>query len=307
MRYAVLPTVGFWLIFGTSAFAQADKPADTPEMERATVQGAELEYEIRGRGEPVLLIHGSHIAGAFLPLMNEPSLANYRLIRYHRRGFAQSTKHEGPFSIEDQAANALGLLRHLGVERAHIVGHSYGGVTALQLALDAPEVVHSLVLLEPALVRMVPSGADFAQQAMAPAMKQYQEGDRVGAVDAFMQIVVGPEWRAEVTRLVPGGPEQAVRDARTFFEVEVPALSEWEFDEEKAQKISQPILYVLGSESGAVFEEGRNLVHSWFPRTEDFVVQGVTHGLQMEDPRTVAKGTAAFLKRYPIQRRRTPQ
>ena len=306
MQYTALLTVGFWLFLATAVFAQAEKPADTPKMERDGVQGAQLEYEIRGRGEPVLLIHGSHIAGAFLPLMIEPSLANYRLIRYHRRGFAESTKHEGPFSIEDQAADALGLLRHLGVERAHIVGHSYGGVIAMQLAHDAPEVVQSLVLLEPALM-MVPSGADFAEEIMAPAMKRYNEGDHAGAVDAFMQIVAGPEWRAEVARAVPGGPEQAVRDARTFFEFEVPALSQWEFDEEKAQKISQPILYVLGSESGAAFEEGRDLVHSWFPRTEDCLVQGVTHSLQMQDARAVAKGTAAFLERYPIHRRRTAQ
>src|SRR5262249_35448881 len=221
MRYAVLTTVAFWLILVPSVFAQAEKPEDTPKMERAAVRGVELEYEIRGRGEPVLLIHGSHIAGAFLPLMNEPSLANYRLIRYHRRGFAGSTKHEDPFSIKDQAADALALLQHLGVERAHIVGHSYGGLIALQLALDTPEVVHSLVLLEPALVRMVPSRGDMAKEAIVPAMRRYFEGDHAGAVDAFFQHVIGPEWRVECARTVPAGPEQAARDAKTFFEIEM--------------------------------------------------------------------------------------
>ena len=47
---------------------------------------------------------------------------------------------------------AVALLRHLGIERAHVVGHSSGGVMALRLALDAPEAVHSLILLEPALM-----------------------------------------------------------------------------------------------------------------------------------------------------------
>jgi len=307
MRYAVLPTFGFWLILAASAFAQAEEPGDTPKMERAPVRGAELEYEIQGRGEPVLLIHGSHIAGAFVPLMNEPSLANYRLIRYHRRGFAESTKHEGRCSIEHQAADALGLLRHLGVERAHIVGHSYGGIIALQMALDAPEVVHSLVLLEPAFGRMVPSGAGMGVNTILPAMKRYREGDRAGAVDAFFQQVIGPEWKAESARTVPGGPEQAARDARTFFEIEMPALGKWKFDEEKTPKISQPILYVLGSESHAAFKEGRNLVHSWFPRTEDCVVQGATHGLQMQESRAVAEGIAAFFKHHPTERRQAAQ
>jgi pimeloyl-ACP methyl ester carboxylesterase len=307
MRNAALGTVGICLTVATWALAQESKSVDGPKMARAAVPGGELEYEVGGRGEPVLLIHGSHIAAAFLPLMHEPSLASYRLIRYHRRGFADSTKHEGPCSIEQQAADALSMLQHLGVKRAHVVGHSYGGVIALQLAHDAPDVVQSLVLLEPALVGMVPSGADFAEEIMAPAMKQYDVGDGAGAVDTFFQQVIGPQWRAEAARTVHGGPEQAVRDARTFFEFEVPALGQWKFDEEKAQEISQPILYVLGGESAAVFEEGRNLVHSWFPRTEDCVVLGVTHGLQMQDPQAVAEGTAKFLKRYPIEQGRVAE
>ena len=281
---------------------QAEKPSDTPKLRRAPVKVGELEYEVRGDGEPVLLIHGSHIASAFLPLMSEASLGNYRLIRYHRRGFAGSTKHDGLFSIERQAADALALLRYLGVKRAHVAGHSYGGVIAMQLAVDAPDVVHSLILLEPALV-MVPSGAEFATETVAPSMERYHAGDGVGAVDTFMRGVCGENWRDNTARTVPGGPEQAERDAATFFEVEMPALGEWKFDGAQAKQISQPILHVLGSESGALFKEGRDLVHAWFPQSEDHSVQGVTHILQMQDPRSVASGMANLLRRHPIQQR----
>ena len=111
-----------------------------------------LEYEAIGDGEAVLLIHGSHIADAFLPLMREAALADpYRLIRYRRRGFAGSDPHSGPFSIEEQARDGLALMKHLGLERAHVIGHSYGGATAVQLAIEAPSRVQSLVLLEPAI------------------------------------------------------------------------------------------------------------------------------------------------------------
>jgi hypothetical protein len=73
-------------------------------MERARINGAELEYEIRGEGEPVLLIHGSHIGGSFVPLMEQPALTGeYKLIRYHRWGFLGSSPAEGPMSIKDQA------------------------------------------------------------------------------------------------------------------------------------------------------------------------------------------------------------
>src|SRR5262249_60354901 len=106
--------------------------------------------------------------------------------------------------------------------------------------------------------------------------------------------VIGPEWRRECARTVPAGPEQAARDAKTFVEMEMPAFGQWKFDAQTAQKISQPILYVLGSESLVGFKEGRALVHAWFPRTQDCVVQGATHGLQMQEPRAVAEGVGAF-------------
>lgn len=69
------------------------------------------------------------------------------------------------------------LLRELNVERAHVVGHSYGGVIALQLALDAPGIVHSMSLLEPALILVVPSGQAMMQQ-MTPVIEMYQRGDK---------------------------------------------------------------------------------------------------------------------------------
>ena len=269
-------------------------------MQQANINGLELEYEIRGDGEPALLIHGSHVAAAFLPLMEEPALESYRLIRYHRRGFAGSSDIDGPFAMADQAGDALALLRHLGVDRVHVIGHSYGGAAALQLALDAPGVVHSLVLLEPALM-MVPSAAAFAEGTLIPAMERYQAGDAVGAVDAFMQdMVTGPDWREEVARTIPGGVEQAEQDAATFFEVEVPALDQWKFDGARAEEITRHVLYVTGSDSHPMFEEGRDMVRSWIPQAEDHVVRDVGHSLQMEDPCAVASAIAGFLSRHPL-------
>ena len=98
-------------------------------MQRADVNGIKLEYEVQGSGEPVVFIHGSHVADSFAPLMAEPALKDrLQLIRYHRRGFAGSSRHTGRLPIAGQAADCLGLLRHFGIAQAHVVGHSYGGV-----------------------------------------------------------------------------------------------------------------------------------------------------------------------------------
>jgi pimeloyl-ACP methyl ester carboxylesterase len=269
---------------------------------RVSVDGAELESRVVGTGEPVLLVHGSHIADAFAPLLREPALTDrYGLIDYHRRGFAGSTHPNRPLSIAEQAADCRGLLGALGIDRAHVVGHSYGGVIALQLALDAPTTVNSLALLEPALLG-VPSAQQF-MEAMGPVAGMYQAGDKAGAVEAFLRAVVGPDYRRTLDEAVPGGYEQAVRDADTFFAQEMPALQEWRFTRDEAQGIKQPVLAVLGADSAAVwpgFGEGHELVREWFPQAEGFTLPGATHGLQMQNPRALSEALAAFFARHPL-------
>jgi pimeloyl-ACP methyl ester carboxylesterase len=108
-------------------------------MQRVNLNGVDLEFDVQGSGEPLLLIHGSILADAFVPLLNEPRIANhYRVISYHRRGFAGSSRASIPFTIAQQAADGRALLQHLGIPRAHVAGHSYGAAIAIQWALDAP-------------------------------------------------------------------------------------------------------------------------------------------------------------------------
>lgn len=102
-------------------------------MDRAHGNGVELDYEVRGAGEPVLLIHGAHIANAMTPFLDEPAFEGFGLIHYHRRGFAGSSRPAGPTSIAIQADDAVAVLDHLGIERAHVVGHSLGAVIALEV------------------------------------------------------------------------------------------------------------------------------------------------------------------------------
>ena len=270
--------------------------------QRLSIDGAELEYEVVGAGDPVVLIHGAFIAEAYAPLCAEPVLADrYQLVRYHRRGYAGSSPTPAPFSIARQAADCRDLLRGLGIERAHVVGHSSGGAMALQLALDAPEVVHSLVLLEPGLLD-VPSGPAFAA-AVEPAIRMYQAGDKEGATDATLRVAVGPAYRGFLDELIPGAYAQVLADADTVFAVEMPSLGEWRFTQEEARRITQPVLAVLGSESArdwAGWPEVQARVQEWMPHAEPFVLKGSNHALQEAHPRGVAEAMAAFFARHPI-------
>jgi pimeloyl-ACP methyl ester carboxylesterase len=269
-------------------------------MERMDINGIELEVESRGSGEPVLLIHGSIIANAYAPLLGEPALTGqYRVVTYNRRGFAGSSGAVAPLSIAQQAADARAVLQQLGIDRAHVAGHSYGGAIALQLALDVPDVVHSLALLEPALL-MVPSAPQFFE-GMAPIQQAYEAGDKTAAIDGFLQAACGTNYRAAFDRTLPAGWfEQAVADADTFFQVELPALQEWTFSQELAGRISQSVLSVLGTESAPIFVEVHALVQQWLPQAEVFVLPGATHGLQLMNPQGMAEGLAGFYARHPL-------
>jgi pimeloyl-ACP methyl ester carboxylesterase len=270
-------------------------------LERAGTDGSELEYEVSGRGETAVLIHGAFIADIFRPLLAEPSLADrYRLIHYHRRGYAGSSRASDPVSIARQAADCRALLRHLGVERAHIVGHSYGGNVALQLAQDTPGVVHSLALLEPGL--MVGASAQGYREALERGVERYREAGAAVAVDEFLQARwPGPGYRVALDRVLQGAFAQAVADAETWFEREVPGQLGWRFGEAEARRISQPTLSMLGGESDALwsrFGETHRLLLEWLPYAEGFVLPGTTHLMQLQNPRGMAEALAAFWARH---------
>jgi pimeloyl-ACP methyl ester carboxylesterase len=271
-------------------------------MEKAKINGVELEYEVQGSGEPVILISTGPIADSFLPFFSENALAErYRLIRYHQRGQAGSTHSPAPVSFAEHAADAAALLGHLDIRRAHAAGHSTGAIIALQLAIDQPELVHSLALLEPPLVG-VPSAGAFFEKA-GPALAAYSSGDREGAMSGFLSVVSSLDWgtcRTLVEKQVPGGVAQAMQDADTFFGSYLPALNAWQFGPQRAAAISQPVLSVLGTETEPLFVEGHELLHSWFPQVEDCTVEGIGHLLHMQHPEPVAQGVAEFFARHPM-------
>src|SRR5215208_4905168 len=167
-------------------------------MKRFEIDGETIEYEVSGSGEPVLFIHGAFVADTFLPLQFQQSLVGrYQLFNYHRRGYAGSSRSAAPGSISRQAADCAQLLKHVGVESAHVVGHSFGGVIAIQLALDAPEVVHTLALLEPGL--MVGSSAQPYREALLAGAERWRNVDAPTVVDEFLEAR-WPGYRSPLER-----------------------------------------------------------------------------------------------------------
>jgi pimeloyl-ACP methyl ester carboxylesterase len=267
-------------------------------MNRADLDGITLEYEVQGSGEPVVFIHGAHMGDTYRPLMAEPALNGYKFIGYHRRGYAGSSRPDGALSIDEHAADCLAFLRKLHAVPSHVVGHSSGAIIGIQLTLDAPNAVRSLALLEPALLD-VPSGAALVE-ALGASMPMYEAGDKAGAVNEFLRVVCGKDYRGVLDAQLPGACDQAAADADAFFTGEFPAVAQWQFTKEDAARITQPVLSVLGGSTRAaiglpVYTEIHERVLEWFPNAKPFVLPGAAHLLQVENPHDMAEGLAAFL------------
>ena len=109
--------------------------------------GIALAYEIAGAGEPLLLLHGFGSRSQDWLLQVPVFAQHYRVITADMRGHGCSDKPPGPYSVPMMAADVAGLLDALEIPSVHIVGLSMGGMIAFQLALDYPEQVRRLIIV----------------------------------------------------------------------------------------------------------------------------------------------------------------
>jgi pimeloyl-ACP methyl ester carboxylesterase len=196
--------------------------------------------------------------------------------------------------MSSEAQDAFALLQQLGVERATVAGYSSGGIIALELALSAPDVVRSLILIEPPIDEAVVDGTQMPEFLDA-MVGVYRSGDKAGAANAFLTAVNGPGWRDELPQMVPGGLEQVENNTDLFFQSEIHAVSAYRFRADKAARISQPILLLLSSE-GAPLAEYRQSFTAWLPQTQERIVPDANHNLPMKQPGVIAEHIVAFLQ-----------
>jgi pimeloyl-ACP methyl ester carboxylesterase len=148
-------------------------------MAYAIVNGIRLHYDIAGAGDPVLLIAGLSMPGASWAFQVQELARSFRVVTFDNRGVGETDLPPEPvYSTGQLADDAAGLLRELGMARAHVVGVSMGGTVAQELALRRREVVRSLTLVstwakaDARFVRIVESWASLA--ARVPIEERYR-------------------------------------------------------------------------------------------------------------------------------------
>jgi esterase len=169
-------------------------------MPEQVVNGVRLHYEERGEGAPILCIHGAGSSALVWADAAEKLAGIGRVIAYDRRGCARSERPE-PYertSITEHADDAAALLDALAATPALVIGRSYGGTIAIDLALRHPDRVRAVVGLEPDGSReMAPAAAAWVD-ALAERMRAVAARDGVHALGEALITEVGGEdaWRS---------------------------------------------------------------------------------------------------------------
>lgn len=263
-------------------------------MDRLTFDDVDLTYWLREGGERIVLVHASAFVSWYDPLVER--LKDFSTLRYRRRLLRSEGAPYRPLTAADDAVSCARLMDHVGWDAAHIVGHSYGALVALQLALDRPERVRSVALLEPAARGI--SSSERVAAALRPVVAAYRSGDTAGAVDGFLRHVCGDGYRAVLDRVIPDAYGEALGEADLFFQAEMPAVQQWSFGPDDARRIPHPVLNVLGAETAPRFMEGGELLQSWFPHAERLSVPAAGHLLMVQNPTALARGLSDFVARH---------
>ncbi len=281
---------------------QPSEAATIDSPKSAMVLGEKMHYIEKGRGEPIILIHGAIGDYNAWALQMDTLAQTHRAIAISRR-YAwpnRQPSREDSFdcTVALHAKDLEAFMKEMNIPLAHLMGHSYGAMIALRTAIDHPEMVKSLILGEP-VVESVISGTvrgdslitDFRSSANA-AVKLYKEGKDEATMRQFLRTVLGSD---EIYDAVP----QAVRDGWFQNLVEGICISETQdlasIPREELSQIEKPVLLIKGEYSPGVLKLVNDSLNVVLPNSKLKLLPNASHGLQGENPAEFNKYVVNFL------------
>ncbi len=257
-------------------------------MPTVRTPAAELHYERSGSGEPLLLIQGmsgTHVA------WGEPFLAQLRerfdVVAFDNRGIGLSAPVEGPFTIVEMAADTEALMGELGLESAHVVGISMGGMIAQELALAHPERLRSLTL--GCTYCGGPGSRLMPQENLEKLAGAMASGDREQAIRASYEVNLSPAFRADEGAYAAFHEmATSVPAAKRTIELQVQAIFGHDTSG-RLGEISIPTLIVHGTEDGVLPYPNGELIASLMPAARFETLEGVGHMFWWERPELSAE------------------
>jgi pimeloyl-ACP methyl ester carboxylesterase len=238
-----------------------------PDMQLPAIR---LYYEERGEGVPILCIHGTSSSALMWEGAAEALARLGRAIVYDRRGCTRSQRPE-PYlstSVSEHADDAAALLNALSARPAIVIGRSYGGEVATDLALRYPERVRALILLEGASLSLAPEARKWEEALSERVMSAAARGiDSVG--EALLRHVLGDtaweQFPHEVRRMfTDNGPAILAEFRGGGLQVDAAALA----------TIDKPTLLVAATDSPEAFRQATDAMAAAIPNARMVLVGG---------------------------------
>ena len=255
-------------------------------MNTLPVNGFNLAYTRRGKGNPLMLVHGypldSSIWNDLTPLLEK----DFDLISPDLRGFGQSTTTPSGYTISDMADDLVGLLDHLGIEKTILAGHSMGGYISLAFARKYPRRVSGLALIASQAGADTPEGKERRYKTAAEVDEK-----GVGSVADSMTPKLSNETgvRAFVRELIGRQSRQAVTGA-------LKAMAERADSMSMLATLEFPLVLIHGDSDQLIPIERAIDIVSVKPSAKLFELKGAGHMPMMEFPRQVADGLMHFIR-----------
>ncbi|MBE7417554.1 MAG: alpha/beta fold hydrolase [Ideonella sp.] len=250
----------------------------------------DLHYECTGEGPPLLLIHGLGSSTRDWEHQVPHFARRYRVICADMRGHGRSHKPPGPYSIARFAADTAVLLQALKTGPAHVVGISMGGMIAFQLAVDAPELVRSLAIVNSG-PELVPRGWKMRLQIMQRRLILRWIGMRKLGVVLSERLLPGPELAVQRKTFVERWAENDPRAYRDAFD----ALIGWSVAD-RIGEIRCPTLVVAADQDYTPVAAKQAYVQK-MPDAELVVIPDARHAVTAERPEAFNTMLTRFLER----------
>lgn len=257
--------------------------------------GARLHYSETGRrsGPPVLMIQG---LGADKHLWDVQRLAlarGYRTLALDNRGAGRSDKPFGVYTIEQMADDAVAVLDHAGVDDAHVIGASMGGVISQVIALRHPERVRSLTLACTACRHH-----DWRRELLAGWAETAQTRGMAAMTGEAARWVIGPR---SFRRLSPAlgwlGPLAFSRPPHAFASQVAGILASDDSLADRLQHVTAPTLVIVGNQDILTPRGDSEEIAERIPGAELVVISGAAHGFMIEHGTTFNRVLLDFLQR----------
>ncbi|GDX20667.1 3-oxoadipate enol-lactonase [Actinomycetes bacterium] len=262
--------------------------------------GTRIHYEVTGKSgaTPVLMIQGLGASKNAWNLQRIAMATRFRIISFDNRGAGRSDKPAEPFTLEQMADDAIAVLDAAGIDTAHVVGASMGGVISQIVAVKFPHRVRSLTLVCTAC-RNHPWRQELLQTwAKTAAEKGMIEVGKVAA-----QWVMSPR---SFRRLVPAftwmGPLAALRPRHSFVSQIDAILNTREDLVDQLSTITAPTMVIVGNQDILTPRGDSEEIAERIPNAELVVIAGAAHGLMMEHSSTFNRILIEFLQRTELAR-----